>query len=152
MGAWSAGLAALGRLRAAALGCSLLVLAGCGGAAPSPNAAKPADQAAKPADKAAAAVAGDPESGKQLFAAKGCVACHVAPGVPGATGTIGPNLGGIGDPQKRPQLAGNLPNTPENLRRWIRDPGMVKPGTMMPNLNLTEKEADDLVALLTTLR
>ena len=146
------GRSALGRLRAAALGCSLLVLAGCAGAAPSPSAAKPADQAAKPADKAAAAVAGDPESGRQLFAAKGCVACHTAPGVPGATGTIGPNLGGIGDPQKRPQLAGNLPNTPENLRRWIRDPGMVKPGTMMPNLNLTEKEADDLVALLTTLR
>ena len=105
-------------------------------------------------DKAAPTfvVTGDPNNGKELFAAKGCIACHVAPGVPGATGTIGPNLRGIGDPSKRPELAGNVPNTADNLRRWIRDPAAVKPGTMMPNLNLTEKETDDLLALLATLR
>ena len=47
----------------------------------------------------------DVNNGKQLFQSKGCIACHVAQGVPGATGTIGPNLNGIGDPAKRPALA-----------------------------------------------
>ncbi len=91
-------------------------------------------------------------SGRQLFQSKGCIACHVAPGVPGATGTIGPNLTGIGDPAKRPTLADGAPNTPEHLRRWIQDPQSLKPGTMMPNLNLTAKEADDLATLLQSLR
>ena len=98
--------------------------------------------------------------------AHGACACHVRldggiatsarptlqPCLPGATGTIGPNLTGIGDPQKRAQLAGDMPNTPDNLKRWIQNPGTIKPGTMMPNLNLSEKDADDLVALLVTLR
>lgn len=135
---------------APALGLALLLLSGCGASAP-PSAAKPADKAA-PANEAAAQVTGDANNGRQLFAAKGCVACHAAPGVPGATGTIGPNLAGIGDRQKRPQLAGNLSNTPENLKRWIKDPGAVKPGTTMPNLNLSDNEADDLVAVLVALR
>ena len=140
---------ARGRFMAPTLGLALLLLSGCGASAP-PSMAKPADQA--PANEGAAQVTGDANNGRQLFAAKGCVACHTAPGVPGATGTIGPNLAGIGDRQKRPQLAGDLPNTPENLKRWIKDPGAVKPGTTMPNLNLSDKEADDLAAVLATLR
>ena len=31
-------------------------------------------------------------AGAQLLAHKGCVACHTIPGVPGANGSIGPNL------------------------------------------------------------
>ncbi len=99
-----------------------------------------------------AAVSGDVNNGKQLFQAKGCIACHAAPGVPGATGTIGPSLAGIGDPNKRPTLADGQSNTSEHLKRWIQDPQALKPGTMMPNLNLSDKESDDLVALLQSLR
>ena len=87
-----------------------------------------------------------------LFTAKGCIACHVAQGVQGATGTIGPNLNGIGDTAKRPKLADGGNNTPEHLREWIKDPQKLKPGTMMPNLQLSDKEADDLTALLLTLK
>ena len=52
----------------------------------------------------------------------------------------------------RPTIGGTLPNTPENLRAWLIDPHAFKPGTMMPNLGLTEAEATDLVAFLETLK
>jgi cytochrome c2 len=97
-------------------------------------------------------VTGDANNGKMLFQQKGCIACHVAQGVQGATGTIGPNLNGIGDPAKRPKLADGAANSPEHLKEWIKDPQKLKPGTMMPNLQLSDKEADDLVALLMTLK
>ncbi len=87
-----------------------------------------------------------------MFQSKGCIACHVAPGVPGASGTIGPNLTGIANTTRRRELAGAIPNTPENLRRWVQDPQSVKPGTMMPKLGLSDKEADDIVALLETFK
>ena len=121
-----------------------LLVASCGGGAPARGAAKPA--------ASAGGAAGNVDNGKQLFAAKGCIACHVAPGVPGASGTIGPNLTGIGDPARRPQLAGSLPNTDDNLKRWIKDPQGVKSGTMMPNLNLSDAEVSDLVTFLETLK
>jgi len=114
--------------------------------------APPAPPASKDAKPAAASVAGDVNNGKQLFQSKGCIACHVAQGVPGATGTIGPNLNGIGDPAKRPALADGATNTPEHIREWITDPNSRKPGTMMPNLQLSDKESTDLTAFLTTLR
>ena len=104
------------------------------------------------ASGAAASVAGDANAGKALFASKGCVACHVAQGIPGAVGTVGPSLNGLGDVAKRPQLASGEPNTPANIKGWIKEPQVKKPGTLMPNLQLTDKEADDLTALLVTLR
>ena len=118
---------------------------------PSPAPA-PAAGAAKPAASGGATVAGDAANGRTLFQQKGCIACHVAQGVPGATGTIGPNLNGIGDLAKRPTLADGAANTPEHIREWIQDPQKLKPGTMMPNLGLSDKEADDLTALLVTLK
>ena len=141
-------------LRASLLGlaASTLVLAAC---VPAPPPA-PAKTESKPAAAApaggGAAVVGDANAGKELFLRKGCVACHIAQGVQGATGTIGPNLNGIGDVAKRPKLADGANNTPEHLREWIKDPQKLKPGTMMPNLQLTDKEADDLTALLLTLK
>jgi cytochrome c2 len=144
-------------LRASLVGlaASALVLAAC---VPTPPPAPATKTEAKPAAAAAApagggaAVTGDAAAGKELFLRKGCVACHIAQGVQGATGTIGPNLNGIGDPVKRPKLADGGTNTPEHIREWIMDPQKLKPGTMMPNLQLTEKEANDLTALLLTLK
>ena len=42
--------------------------------------------------------------------------------------------------------AGTLKNTDENLARWIRDPQGIKKGVLMPNLGVTEAEAQALVA------
>ena len=131
------------------LAAATLVLAAC--APPAPP-AKPTGTDAKPAASAGGAVTGDAANGRTLFTAKGCIACHTAQGVQGATGTIGPNLNGIGDAAKRPTLTDGAANTPEHIREWIKDPQKLKPGTMMPNLQLSDKEADDLTALLLTLK
>jgi len=130
-----------------------LLLAACIPPPPPPpakteGAASGGAAAAAPASK----VAGDANAGKTLFTSKGCVACHVAQGIPGAVGTIGPSMNGLGDPAKRPTLASGDPNTPANIRVWIKDPQAKKPGTAMPNLGLSDKEADDLTALILTLK
>jgi cytochrome c2 len=100
----------------------------------------------------AAALSGAAADGKQLFVTKGCVACHRAPGVPEASGTIGPNLKGVGDPKVTPKIAATIDNTPDNMKRWVMNPQAMKNGTSMPNLGLTDDEATRLVAFLETLK
>jgi cytochrome c1 len=52
----------------------------------------------------------------------------------------------------RVYLAGMLPNTAENLAFWIRHPQKVDPRTAMPDMQVTESHARDMVAYLYTLR
>ena len=92
---------------------------------------------------------GDPKQGAILLSAHGCGSCHTIPGVSGASGTIGPPLTGYAG---RAYIAGKLPNQPDNLTRWIRDPQGIEPGTAMPNLPVNEAEARDMAAYLYTLR
>jgi cytochrome c1 len=94
---------------------------------------------------------GDPGHGLVLVRKYGCNGCHMVPGMPGAkTGAVaGPAFDGVGS---RPSLAGKLPNTPQNLMRWIRDPQSVSRGTQMPNLRVSEQDSRDLAAFLYTLR
>lgn len=98
---------------------------------------------------AAAMTGGTPARGKEIIRRYGCEACHSIPGVAGARGQVGPPLDGIAS---RTYLAGRLPNTPENLLRWIRDPQQVEPGTAMPELGVTERDGRDIAAYLYTLR
>ncbi len=100
-------------------------------------------------EKAAAMTGGDPARGKEIIPRYGCEACHSIPGVAGAHGQVGPPLDGIAG---RPALAGGLPNTPDNLMRWIRDPQAIQPGTAMPVLGVTERDVRDIAAYLYTLR
>jgi len=76
---------------------------------------------------------------------RGCIACHRIPGIPEATGTIGPSLQDLGS--KRRIAGEKLLNTPENLRLWLKDPKSFKT-TMMPTLYLTDQELDVLVKFL----
>lgn len=92
---------------------------------------------------------GDPSRGKIAIRAYGCGTCHTVPGVRGATGLVGPPLDNIGE---RVYLAGQLPNTPENMKRWIREPQSIENGTAMPNLGVSEKDARDMAAYLYRLR
>jgi cytochrome c len=92
---------------------------------------------------------GDAERGKTLIRAYGCGSCHVVPGVDTATGRVGPPLSNIAE---RVYLAGQLPNTADNLQRWIRDPQSIENGTAMPNLNVSEPDARDMAAYLYTMR
>jgi len=48
--------------------------------------------------------------------------------------------------------AGCVPNTPEALRAWLRDPNALKPGALMPAMQLDDGKLDALVAYLRTLR
>ena len=45
-----------------------------------------------------------------------------------------------------------LKNNPENLTKWLANPAEIKPGTFMPNLELTESEINALIAYLETLK
>ena len=53
---------------------------------------------------------------------------------------------------RRAYIAGQLPNQPENLIRWLVDPQAIEPGTAMPDLDVTPELARDIAAYLYTLR
>lgn len=97
----------------------------------------------------AARTGGDPARGRVRIKELGCGACHSIPGVRGASGRVGPPLDNIAS---RNTLAGHLPNTPDNLILWIRDPQGVEPGNVMPNLPMSDADARDIAAHLSTLR
>lgn len=92
---------------------------------------------------------GEPDRGRVAIRKYGCQTCHTIPGVDGADGLVGPPLDRIGS---RVYLAGRLPNTPENLMRWIRDPQGIAPGTAMPDMRVSEMDGRDIAAYLYTLR
>lgn len=92
---------------------------------------------------------GEPARGEVAIRKYGCQTCHTIPGVSGADGLVGPPLDRIGS---RTYLAGRLPNTPENMMRWIRDPQGIAPGTGMPEMGVTEQDGRDIAAYLYTLR
>jgi cytochrome c oxidase subunit 2 len=103
---------------------------------------RPAAQPTSVSDSAAA-------QGAALYASLTCVNCHAIQGTPD-TARVGPDLTHLAT---RPTLAAErLPNTPQNLRRWLAEPDVLKPGSHMPNLHLSDQDLDLLVAYLLTLR
>src|SRR4051794_25353732 len=96
---------------------------------------------------AAAATGGDPSRGEAMFIQYGCGSCHQIVHVRKATGKVAPPLDGIAT---RAMIAGKLANTPDNLQHWIRDPQAVTPGTDMPDLRVSERDARDITAFLYT--
>jgi cytochrome c oxidase subunit 2 len=48
--------------------------------------------------------------------------------------------------------AGAAPNNPKNLRLWIQNPAAIKPGSLMPAMELNDQDLDALTAYLETLR
>jgi cytochrome c1 len=49
-------------------------------------------------------------------------------------------------------VAGEVPNTPRFMVRWIENPQAIEPGTAMPNLGVSDAQARDIAAYLYTLR
>lgn len=113
----------------------LLLLAGCSGG-----------KVTRPYD---VALNGNAQRGMQVIQQYGCGGCHTIPGIHAANGVVGPPLMFF---SRRTMIAGELPNSPENLVRWIEDPPAVEPKTAMPKLGLTDQQAHDVVAYLYTLR
>jgi cytochrome c1 len=97
----------------------------------------------------AGAQVGVAERGRLLLAQYQCGSCHTIPQVAGARGTSGPLLVAFG---RRSYIAGHVPNRPEALVRWIVNPAAVVPGTTMPSMGVSERDARDMAAFLHTLR
>jgi cytochrome c oxidase subunit 2 len=87
--------------------------------------------------------------GQRIFEGLSCVNCHTVAGTL-ANGRFGPDLTHL---MSRETIAsGAAPNTPANLRRWMQDPGVIKPGSKMPAMGLSDPELNALTAYLETLR
>ena len=87
-------------------------------------------------------------AGRRIFEATSCINCHAIAGTR-ASGQFGPDLTHV---MSRDTIAsGVIPNTPENLRRWIRNPDDIKPGSRMPAMNLRDQELDAVTAYLASL-
>ena len=101
-------------------------------------------------DQRQTAVATDAVSeGRVTFETGPCLACHKVEGIAG-NGQYGPNLTHL---MSRDTIAsGAAVNTTENLRRWISDPNLIKPGAKMPALGLSAHQIDVVTAYLETLR
>jgi mono/diheme cytochrome c family protein len=116
-----------------------------------------------PAAAAASAPTAAPAAGtplaagdaKALMTKYGCGACHTIAGVPGAFGTVGPNLSHEGTVPKIPATSQNLDNTPENMQKWVHDAPSIKPGVIMPNfaaVGMSDLEAKTIADYLETLK
>jgi cytochrome c oxidase subunit 2 len=98
-----------------------------------------------------ALAADDPavRAGRELFQSVACINCHTVRGTP-ANGIFGPDLTHL---MSRSTLgAGVASNTPENLRAWVNNPAALKPGALMPAMQLSRADRDQLVGYLLTLR
>jgi ubiquinol-cytochrome c reductase cytochrome b subunit len=78
-------------------------------------------------------------AGREIFARSGCGACH---SIHGKGGKIGPDLTHVGT--RRPEAEWHL--------RHFRDPQAVVPGSLMPKVDLTNKELRDLTDYMLSLK
>lgn len=89
------------------------------------------------------------EAGRRVFEQTACINCHALGGTV-ADGRFGPDLSHL---MTRDTLgAGALTNSADGLKSWIRKPDQFKPGVLMPAMNLSETQLDQLVAYLVTLK
>jgi cytochrome c oxidase subunit 2 len=88
------------------------------------------------------------EEGRRVFNSTACINCHSISGTV-ANGLFGPDLTHL---MSRETIAsGVAQNTPANLRVWIENPASIKPGALMPAMNLTDKDLDAVTAYMLTL-
>jgi cytochrome c oxidase subunit 2 len=87
--------------------------------------------------------------GQRIFETTACINCHTVSGTV-ANGRFGPDLTHL--ISRDTIAAGAALNTPGNLRRWILNPNVIKPGSLMPAMELNDQELDALTAYLETLR
>jgi cytochrome c oxidase subunit II len=103
----------------------------------------------QPAAASAASPSPSPSHGQRIFETTACINCHTVAGTV-AHGSFGPDLTHL---MSRDTIAaGAATNTPENLRQWILNPDAIKPGSLMPAMQLNDQELDSLTAYLETLR
>ena len=104
---------------------------------------------ATPAISAVPTTVADVQRGRQALNQYACTACHSIPGVTGPDAYVGPPLDRFA---RRGLIAGTLPNSADNLARWLVHTQQVKPGTAMPELGVQPQDAHDMAAYLLTLQ
>ena len=88
------------------------------------------------------------EQGRKEFAANSCGSCHTIDATT-SNGVFGPNLTHF---MSRKTLgSGVAPNDDANLKSWLRDPQVLKPGCLMPDMKLNPNQVDEIMAYLKTL-
>ena len=100
------------------------------------------------AQKAPAAVSDQVAAGRQVFETTACVNCHTISGT-AASGKFGPDLTHL--MSRKTIAAGAAENTEDNLRVWVTSPDAIKPGALMPAMQLSKQDIDSLVAYLMSL-
>jgi cytochrome c oxidase subunit 2 len=91
----------------------------------------------------------DQVAGYGYFIGRECATCHNISGTP-ASGQVAPDLTHFAS--RRSIAAGSLPMNSANLHAWIRDPQRLKPGTHMPTIAMSQRDAEALTAYLGSLR
>ncbi|HWI58068.1 MAG TPA: cytochrome c oxidase subunit II [Bacillota bacterium] len=82
------------------------------------------------------------QRGTQLLQQLTCVTCHAVDERTAAR-QAGPDLRHLAD--RHTLGAGVVTNTADNLARWLKNPQAVKPGNLMPNMQLSDEQVADLV-------
>jgi mono/diheme cytochrome c family protein len=85
------------------------------------------------------------EYAKTVFRQYACHSCHRIEGVVGPKSFAGPALENW---SQRKYVAGSLPNNEENLMRFISDPQAVRPGSLMPKLDVAPAHAREMARYL----
>jgi cytochrome c oxidase subunit 2 len=88
-------------------------------------------------------------AGRHIFETTACINCHAVRGTV-ATGRFGPDLTHLAS--RATLAAGAAPMSREALRDWVEQPDRLKPGALMPAMQLDRGEIDRLVDYLATLR
>jgi cytochrome c oxidase subunit II len=91
---------------------------------------------------------GNVTRGRQVFEATACVNCHTISGT-NATGKFGPDLTHL--MSRETIAAGAALNNRDNLRKWIKDPDVFKPGSLMPAMQLDDHDLDAVTDFLMSL-
>lgn len=87
--------------------------------------------------------------GKRVFESTACINCHSVNGTP-ANGRFGPDLTHL--MSRATIAAGAAENTPQKLRLWIQNPNAIKPGSLMPAMQLSDRDLDAVMSYMETLR
>jgi cytochrome c oxidase subunit 2 len=91
----------------------------------------------------------DARAGRRVFETTACINCHTVRGTV-ANGRFGPDLTHL---MSRATIAsGAAENTPDKLRLWLRNPDAIKPGSLMPAMQLGDTDLEALVRYMQSLR
>jgi cytochrome c oxidase subunit 2 len=88
-------------------------------------------------------------AGRRVFERNACMNCHTITGT-AANGRFGPDLTHL--MSRATIAAGAAQNTRDNLRLWVKDPSVIKHGSLMPAMQLSDAELDAVVSYMETLR